>query len=826
MTRSKRRARNASTQDVYSDAEEENEQAVRKLHARVDNEAFGENETQNSGGNDSELDENEAFNSEDEILYGSFFSKSAPENDSDPEPGELLSDLLDNAPAPRLTTTNADLSEDSDVEGKQQKLRALVDHLHPEKKPKAREEIHESTPAPSSMFAKGIISRKEDELTLESLLGAPSKSIQSEAKDVEEAQEPQGTAHLHLNKIQKQVRAALATDESSKDLVKPLESSVVLDREVRKIAYKSKKKDLDVFQPLVKANREKQTLDLRAQAPETAKMTPAMLATNFKPQTNMELQVQKLLQSGGMDDKSIMQQEEATLAHNQVSKEEVIKRQKELSKMRSLLFYEEQKQKRIKKIKSKLYHKIRNKQDGKKSSTETNEQEMVEKRAEERMTLKHTNTSKWVKHHLKRGVLADQETRSAIAEQLQRGQDLRNKMETIHSDQDTEDEGEADLSLTLVRDAKSILNEEKDGEKVKGLHGMKFMQKAHQKQRENARIEAGKLLLELQETHDSDHNSEEEAPTKPKVDSDNMRMTKGMTACSTLTIPVDLDSTKPPSTDIQLVNKEIPSLPEVSTYPASEPDRENPWLAPQNKSKKAKKHPKPAKDFAISTAISALSTQTSSKAAPKRKFMQSSTPSTDTPPKDNIKAPKKRSKIASSQQDLVHRAFAFAQEDDTIAREKDRIASKDSETIKGAEVAKLVGMNGWGAWAGEGVPESSRQKSRQLHAEKLVQETKKQILAKRKDSKLANVLINEKKDKQAAKFTAKEVPYPFTCRAEYEMAMRNPLGNDWNTLHATNSLTMPKIIKRAGQEIAPMTLSKEQKKWSIQMLSKQRKGRF
>lgn len=850
MTRSKRRTRIPSTQDVYSDAEEENEQVVKRLHARVDIEAFGQQEDQFSGGNDSELDENEAFNSEDEKLYGSFFNKSAPESESDDEcaleSGELLSDLLGKTPAPRLTTTRADFVDDSDEEAnesKHQQLRVLAEQLNPSKKPKRREEIHENISAPSSVFAKRLISRKEDELTMDSLLGASAITL----KNFEEASTPHITGHLHLNKIKKQVKTALITDESSKEVVRPLESSVLLDRETRKIAYKSKKKELDVFQPLVKANREKETLDLRLQAPEMTKMTPAMLVTNFKPRTSMELQVHELLKSGGMDDKSIMEQEEDMLAHNRVSKEEIAKRQKELSKMRSLLFYQEQKQKRIKKIKSKLYHKIRNKQEERKSHFENvsvNEQEMAEKRAEERMSLKHTNTSKWVKHHLKRGVLTDQGTRTAIAEQLERGQNLRKKMEAAYSDIDDEDEDEdassgKKSSDDLEKSARSILNEIQEDqectEKVKGLHGMKFMQKAQQKQRDNARLEAERLLLELQEDHESgfdDVSDTEEnvskAPVERKSDVGNMRMTKGKTACSALTIAVDLtDSEIAPSTDIQLVEKHSSLLPKSHqsvNKTSVEPEEENPWLATHNtKSKKLNKHiktPVKSKDVAISNAMDALSTAVathpSTKSALKRKMNENS-------PKQTLS---KRPKTPDSQQELVRQAFAFADEDDTIAREKDLIASKDSNAIKGAEIAKLIGMNGWGTWAGEGVPVSSRQKSRQREAEKLVEITKKQILAKRKDSKLANVLINEKKDKQVSKFMTKEVPYPFTCRAEYEMAMRNPLGNDWNTLHATNSLTMPKIMKRAGQEIAPLTLNKEQKKWSIQMMAKQRKGKF
>lgn len=88
------------------------------------------------------------------------------------------------------------------------------------------------------------------------------------------------------------------------------------------------------------------------------------------------------------------------------------------------------------------------------------------------------------------------------------------------------------------------------------------------------------------------------------------------------------------------------------------------------------------------------------------------------------------------------------------------------------------------------------------------------------------VLINEKKDKKAAKFTVKDVPYPFTSREEYEAAMRNPLGSDWNTSQVTNVLTAPKIMKRAGTAIAPLVLSKEDQKQAKKELSLKRKAKF
>ena len=62
-----------------------------------------------------------------------------------------------------------------------------------------------------------------------------------------------------------------------------------------------------------------------------------------------------------MKEKGIQDKESRDLAVNKLSVEEVKARNQELARMKSLMFYQEQKNKRINKIKSKKYHKIHKK---------------------------------------------------------------------------------------------------------------------------------------------------------------------------------------------------------------------------------------------------------------------------------------------------------------------------------------------------------------------------------------------------------------------------------------------------------------------------------
>lgn len=65
------------------------------------------------------------------------------------------------------------------------------------------------------------------------------------------------------------------------------------------------------------------------------------------------------------------------------------------------------------------------------------------------------------------------------------------------------------------------------------------------------------------------------------------------------------------------------------------------------------------------------------------------------------------------------------------------------------------------------------------------------------------------------------VPFPFTSREQYERAMRNPLGAEWNTGAAFANLTRPDVTFKMGQLIDPIKLSKAAKiKWEEQQQAK------
>ena len=67
-----------------------------------------------------------------------------------------------------------------------------------------------------------------------------------------------------------------------------------------------------------------------------------------------------------------------------------------------------------------------------------------------------------------------------------------------------------------------------------------------------------------------------------------------------------------------------------------------------------------------------------------------------------------------------------------------------------------------------------------------------------------NVIVNERLDKKAAKYKAQDLPFPYTSAAQYEAAMRTPIGAEWNTRTQHQRMTMPRVTTKMGQRIDPI----------------------
>ncbi|CAN7084874.1 unnamed protein product [Brassica oleracea var. botrytis] len=223
-----------------------------------------------------------------------------------------------------------------------------------------------------------------------------------------------------------------------------------------------------------------------------------------------------------------------------------------------LLFRHELKSKRIKKIKSTTYHRLKNKDLKNSSLGALMDPEMAKeeamrqeaKRVEERMTLKHKNTGKWAKRMLSRGLNVKYDgTKAGIAEQLQMNANLSRKMNSMRDgsssdERDDEEElrdgSDEDTPSRLIAKAKEqTLKALEDDELPNAvLMSLPFMAHAIKKKNEEANEDAKRALEEYEEWENSDgENSKKavnvsgrrvfgatakvEAPKESRKDSDN-----------------------------------------------------------------------------------------------------------------------------------------------------------------------------------------------------------------------------------------------------------------------------------------------------------------
>lgn len=295
------------------------------------------------------------------------------------------------------------------------------------------------------------------------------------------------------------------------------------DRIDRAAAYEQTKETLKRWTATIKHNREADHLHFPlANASNASLSAPKKLqnitATNSTPLTALEATVAGILQESHMASEKQLAQFEA-LKTNKLSVEEVQRRTLELRKARELLYREEAKAKRIKKIKSKSYHRIKKKErlradraineaitEGRGGEPDPeDEMEQERRRAEERMSLRHKQ-SRWAKGANKRAAW-DEDARDGAVEMARRSDELRRRIEGKRiggsgsgsdgegeddsesgsgSEDEFDEEGEGERAAMLAEIEKLEAADAAPTGSAARLMSMKFMQQAEAaKKKEN-----------------------------------------------------------------------------------------------------------------------------------------------------------------------------------------------------------------------------------------------------------------------------------------------------------------------------------------------------
>ena len=711
---------------------------------------------------DSDIDSDEAFGESDEERFDGWkFSGSSKrrerqeqEEDEDDEDMMDLSKMLDAADGDSDEQSGSDGEEgDSEDDALQARMADIAGTSN---------DIEREEEGDQDDFAE-LGGDDEEKVTMEDLLApvANEKGLadfRAQARAIAAA----STTRSGSNSVR-------ASKKNAGTLAAPL-PSVVQERLDRGAAYEVTKQDVHGWAPTIKRLREAEHLSFPLQSKPETKPSTAGMISSFRPsaheEDSLERQVAQMLESGGLNEKQIRQQEE--LAMNKLDPEEVKQRQAELRKMRELLFRAEQKAKRVSKIKSKSYRKVhrneKRRQQEEEGLEEPDEEQRIDaekQRALERATLKHKNQGKWAKQMLGRDQM-DASTRQAIHDQLNKGDSLRRKVQAEDSDGDQSDDSYDDddddaRRQALEELAKPDADEPEDAQK--GLLGMKFMQDARQRKRKEAEHMAAELLRD------------EERENEP-ADDNVLRIANGRAVYGG---------------SGQAGREALQAPPAIIS--ADESAGDNPWLAVGTSGKLSKKR----NDASVSKDSSAESKAKNKMAKRKGRVeeVDDSTIDIDLDQGDRAYTEVDVSKgRALQQKDLIAEAFAG----DDVAAD----FAEEKRAIMEAEAPKEIDdtLPGWGSWGGKGVKAGKQRK--------VTRTTPGLEASKRKDANMSNVIINQRRDKKADKYRPTDLPFPYTNAAQYEMVMKTPMGPEWNTRIQHQKMTLPKVVTKPGKVIKPI----------------------
>ncbi|KAF2021040.1 Utp14-domain-containing protein [Aaosphaeria arxii CBS 175.79] len=705
-------------------------------------------------------------------------------------------------------------SEDEDEISRASKLQNLISSLPEEEESTTGTRKNQRAALESAAPSEFAVTRKVDLASFKPKVSDPEKK-------------------KSLKLLQDDVKSSKRNDIARKlDAPLPKRQQDKIDR----IAANEKANDtLARWTDTVKQNRRAEHLQFPLQHPNAGSAfgeTRLVPTTSSAPANDLEGTIQSILQqsglSNGKDDGEDQIQKWEELQTNKLPLEEVEKRRAELRRQRDLLFREEVRAKRIKKIKSKAYRRVHRKErerllqkerdalkaDGVDISEDEREYN-DRRRAEERMGAKHRE-SKWAKGIKASGrSVWDEDARDGVTEMARRNEELRRRIEgkevrdededhSDFSDEEEEDDDDEDgaLQKSLGR-LQNPFSTNADLSHLGKIGQMKFMQNAEAARKAQNDETVRQMKKELAgEESDSDEGDENTARIG--------RMKYGPGAKPAITTRATRSEFEERSgSEDEGDSKSRKALKSSGFIPAGSTERsENPFIT-----KAPKESAKPSKATeALLDAHNAISTsheKQSAKAKAKAGKKSKSKSSDDELPPAIVSAPDADGwqtvtygndsdgdsdegvdlDFVQSNQALTAQAFAGDQD-----VEADFAKEKKAQVDEEAPQETVTTLPGWGSWTGEGLSKRANKRGQKTVTRKSGVDP-----SKRKDAKLGDrVIINQKKVKANSKFLATSLPFPFESKEQYERSLRLPQGPEWTTKQTFQDATKPRVIVKQG----------------------------
>ncbi|KAI7156187.1 hypothetical protein KC349_g6462 [Hortaea werneckii] len=488
---------------------------------------------------------------------------------------------------------------------------------------------------------------------------------------------------------------------------------------------------------------------------------------------------------------------------------------------------------------------------------EDEREKMDRRRAEERMSTKHRD-SKWAKQlKATNRTVWDEGARDSVHDQARRQEELRRRIagqdvdsdegSDVPSDDDDEDDGSAagDDAQTL-RQLKKLNDDGQAAGKQKGVGNMKFMRDAEARQRAQNDDDVDRLRKELA-LEDGDGASESEkgeeeglgraifgpkakegkAPQpkakKPELEEGDLSGDEDETVTHS-------EEARPATTEFGKkstqqskgnVKKSRDSASGPLAKAAAVPDRrdkraqaqsqEKPattssWLDDDEGPKKSRKDRRRERE-AAGTGVIITNDEKPAVASQKTKTQGDKntlkSPGNGQASEENDEDSDNENPLLTKEQqksDFHRRAFAGDDVQAAFNAEKEEdVASEDEKEIS-------THLPGWGSWTGTGLSRSiqkanKKQQHNPLFKHKLPGGVRPE---QRKDARLPNVIISEKKDRKGGKYQAPMLPHGFEQKEQYERSLRVPVGPEWTTKETFQRATRPRVVVKPGAVIQPM----------------------
>ena len=644
------------------------------------------------------------------------------------------------------------------------------------------------------------------------------------------------------------------------------------DRLDRTAAYEKSKETLKRWIDTVKHNRRAEHLSFPILDPNAvaAQGSQRLLPTSHsQPLTDLESTIQNILQDSGLAAPNGKSEEDQLRAFeelktNKMPLEEVQARRVELRRTRELLFREEIRAKRIKKIKSKTYRKVHRKERERIAQQEKDaltaagvedsesEQELRDRRrAEERMGARHRE-SKWAKSVKESGRARwDEDARGGVTEMARRGEELKRRIEGKNAagDQDgdvaSESESEED-DETENGDDKSGVGLDRLYEKANGvdseaqgskLAAMDFMKRAEsaQKARNDSDVAAIRRELAGEEMPNEEESTEGRgrqsfgpmknkpslAETTPKVHKSDFeeREDSDFEDEDSYKIPNDDDGAivvdtskahpkaKPgKSSLVRRVEKEVDQIGSDQNMLTNE----NPWLTDNTKASNGSRRRTQETDkgaIISNTVMPAKTASVEMPAKPRSALKGAREAEKAQQGGDKSKPVASASTVDDDQEDDEVERLPFVLRNQDLVRKAfagDEVVAdfaKEKQKIIKDDEEKIIDNTLPGWGSWTGAGVSKKQEKR--NKGKILVKEPGIAKEKRQDAKLDRVIINEKRVKKNSKYLASNLPHPFETRQQYERSLRLPVGPEWTTKETFQSATKPRILMKQGV-IKPM----------------------